>query len=484
MPRLCVRGISSQTNPEDVRALFSKVCPVQEVYFPGPTSTGLRRDFAIVTVEGDSDAVKKCAKSLNGSLWKGARLSVEPAQEWYQDRLQRERVQHSNQDNEVSERPPPLPLPTFTGSIIRLRKLKLQEIPKPISLVPTLVVSGNRFRRKQLRDVVPCGIKVIFDEELLKGIDLESFSTEEATQAAVAEVQSQQSTAQSGQLSTVGAPVKTGAGPMAEIVQKLSSGAAQAIGGGARKGFGSLSVPSDAIKKVEHENTIAPSVVGGGVLGGKRGVDCCVEEHEQFSSNHLLDDEDGSDDDVPCVTEADVQAEALESERQRAMDVLNRLLAGDLPVKKDKKTLRKEAQEEKKRVSFAGAEADGEHQIVDEQVVASRGSEAEETLAILNELKAGGSATAAPSSTPEVRKPSSILKKSVQGVDVASSNSSQQTAGQDPRTAEELEIQSTKDGYADVSQLKNIFYREVGVYLLCGGSLISCCHITFDVGIK
>ena len=42
-----------------------------DIYLPSLTLTGIRRDFAIVTVNADIESVKKCVKVFNNCHWKG-----------------------------------------------------------------------------------------------------------------------------------------------------------------------------------------------------------------------------------------------------------------------------------------------------------------------------------------------------------------------------------------------------------------------------
>ena len=46
--RMFIRGFPSTTISADIEGLFNRVGIVKDVYIPGPTPTGLFRDFAIV----------------------------------------------------------------------------------------------------------------------------------------------------------------------------------------------------------------------------------------------------------------------------------------------------------------------------------------------------------------------------------------------------------------------------------------------------
>ena len=51
--------------------LFSKMVRVQSVFEPGPTPTGLKRNFMIMKVIAEEGEVAKCIKKLNNCFWKG-----------------------------------------------------------------------------------------------------------------------------------------------------------------------------------------------------------------------------------------------------------------------------------------------------------------------------------------------------------------------------------------------------------------------------
>ena len=90
--RIYIRDFSYEATAEDLTILISKVCPVEEVYISGPTPTGINRSFAIVVVNASSVLVEKCIKTFNNCHWKGTRIYVEKAKEYYKDRFEKERV--------------------------------------------------------------------------------------------------------------------------------------------------------------------------------------------------------------------------------------------------------------------------------------------------------------------------------------------------------------------------------------------------------
>ena len=90
--RIYIRDFSYEATAEDISILITKVCPVVEVYISGPTPTGINRSFAIVVVNANNLLVEKCIKTFNNCHWKGTRIFVEKAKEYYKDRLGREQT--------------------------------------------------------------------------------------------------------------------------------------------------------------------------------------------------------------------------------------------------------------------------------------------------------------------------------------------------------------------------------------------------------
>ena len=52
MTRLYVGNLPLQTTAEDLSMLVGRICPVEDIYFPGKGITGIHRQFAIVQVPG------------------------------------------------------------------------------------------------------------------------------------------------------------------------------------------------------------------------------------------------------------------------------------------------------------------------------------------------------------------------------------------------------------------------------------------------
>jgi len=92
----------------ELLALVTKVAGVQDVYFPELPVTGIPRTFAIVSLinsgEEDADPIKKCISTLNHCHWKGVKLRVERAREYFVNRLERERIETDNQERTLREK--------------------------------------------------------------------------------------------------------------------------------------------------------------------------------------------------------------------------------------------------------------------------------------------------------------------------------------------------------------------------------------------
>lgn len=107
--RMFVRGFPLTTTTQDIGDLFNRVGKVEDVYMPGPTPTGLFRDFAIVTLGFSSEEdIPKCSKTLNNVLWKGGKIQVEVAKQYYQEKLDIERMEEAQKQLEEQEETPTL----------------------------------------------------------------------------------------------------------------------------------------------------------------------------------------------------------------------------------------------------------------------------------------------------------------------------------------------------------------------------------------
>jgi hypothetical protein len=485
MTRIFVSGFSPLSDSADLESLVSKVCKVSEVYIPPPTLTGLRRNFAVITIAGDSEEVKKCVKSFNGSVWKGAKLHFAVANEYYRDRLEKEKIAIVEEQEQLKLNMlalmEPKPIPPVTKEVISLRKIKSQPLPTAISMKPC---QGKRKEAKAAEKdkrgkpkvvIVPCGSRKVFkwadDDDAMNGPltsseELESSSeVEEGGNNSDSDTESRhgvsirKSASSSAETGTSGAATKGTGGKPAEVItilNKLNAGEIKPIGGGRRTGFGTIAaapIPADvetALLRSTSTTTTAgakASATNNG-FGNRKEVDCCIEErdhrkiseHELHIPNYALEDEDDSGVDEPCLTEEDLRDETLQAERERALKMMDNVLffADKKPTKKDKKNGKVSFNEENNTENAAASASDVQN---------TNSGEIDESTAIINEMKAKAAAATA----------------------------SLESAVTDEKGTEGEDVLQVKDGYANMSQFKNIFYREVRK-IYCYLFLVNVCH--------
>lgn len=164
--RLHVKGLQPTITADDLRQLFAKFkdCQVEEVYLPpaplpSSSSSSLmdcmrwKSGFAIVRLslveEGEG---QKIVKALSGSSWKGSRIAVSRAKEFYKDKLAREQAIAAGAaiaKGELSAKPPVSPVapPPFQGSYLVMRRAR--GLPKmKVSPEPLLRYEGKWYRRR------------------------------------------------------------------------------------------------------------------------------------------------------------------------------------------------------------------------------------------------------------------------------------------------------------------------------------------------
>lgn len=128
--RIYIRDFSYEATAADLQTLISKVCPVEEVYISKPTPTGINRSFAIVVVNASDKLIEKCIKTFNNCHWKGTRIYVEKAKEYYKDRFARERAIERRKSAKVFESEDDAAIDTFEEELlqeIESEELKDQE---------------------------------------------------------------------------------------------------------------------------------------------------------------------------------------------------------------------------------------------------------------------------------------------------------------------------------------------------------------------
>lgn len=324
--RIYVGDLHPDVTREDVQGLITKVCPVESIHIPGKTPTGILRQFALVVVHCDDAQLLRCIKAFNGSLWKGAKLSVEAAsKEYYVDRVERERQQHEMQLCEAhlaeQQRQQDMQPAPFCSAAVTVRSSRYR---------PRLVVSTRPGSTKGT--ALRCGRHVVFDDT---GVAVVQEHEGEGEEAGEEEEEEEGGEGMEVEEDEVPAPATAAPAP------------APKMGGGARLGFGSLlrEVKSDGKRKTT--TSLQP---------GTEDRDCCVEapagrrsvvagSSSSSSSGvrgpafmdyiDVTDEEEGAYGDGEeegeggtCVSAEDVGEEALARERRRTSAILAQLLRG------------------------------------------------------------------------------------------------------------------------------------------------------------
>ena len=342
--RIFIRNFALDTTADDVTALISKICPVEEVHLPGKTPTGWRRLFAIVVVNADEEAQQKCIKAFNNSLWRGSRIHLEVSnKEFYASRLNRERAEEKERlllqeaeeehyedvENDIAHDNSEEACLTDVEEAVHINAV----ISKPANKIwrikksrdgPPLIISTvalqpatNSKSKKGVPKVISCGRKVAFDYDELGNL----------IQSAVQPIDD--------------AWYDAGCTNTLDSGKEVKNEADKPKGGGARRGFGSLlAVPEAALHVPEPKPMLKP---------GSEDRDCCVDPHfgideedaRNFRQSEFLDRYDSDDDEkeamvvlTPSVTEVELTADALEKERLRSLSVLAAVLNKPAPVKR------------------------------------------------------------------------------------------------------------------------------------------------------
>jgi hypothetical protein len=295
--RLIVRDFSKQTAPADLEALFSKICPVLEVYIAdSATPTGLVRNFAIVRLDTfDSEVAHKCVKAFNGCLWKGSKIKVEKANNmFYKDKFDRERKEAVVTDTEettpTDTEEEKEPIKIFSHSYVKLKKTRLSLAVK-ISTKPR---TGKVDPKNAKNGVAACGNRIVFLDNV-DGTDNASQTSEECPSSDDDDDEDNNTTTTINNNSNNnnkkgitdsskdlnGKPANGTDAPIVKTVE----------GGGKRRGFGTLLQESTATIEVK-----------------------AATLNKQFEEA-----------DQPCISAEDLSEAALQKERNRALDFLSNM---------------------------------------------------------------------------------------------------------------------------------------------------------------
>lgn len=221
MQRFYVGGISSSTSEEDLRAMFAKVCHVEEVHLPQPFAFGLQRPFAIVRLSEIDPKAESALKRLDGTNWKGSKLKIEKAKEYYRDRFEAERANAHLapiKPQQPVSKARTQPILSFAADVIKLRRRKGVPALKAATK-PYLTFHDKTYGASCTAQAKACR-RTVFDDN-----DAENFIAENNLVS----------------IDVTGAPSSSSRQPQG-TVQKNTEAAVKVIakGGGQRKGFGTL----------------------------------------------------------------------------------------------------------------------------------------------------------------------------------------------------------------------------------------------------
>lgn len=304
--RLYVKDTPTDATVADFTALFGRLCPVLDVYIPGPTPTGIRRNFVIVTLEADESNLKNYMKTFNGILWMGVKIRIELAKEWYQTRWDKEKKEFEEKERKKEEELQQLNeivdycIPKANlDEALSIRKSKFLPV-KQISAVPTVIgpLENHKIIPTKGKSVIPCGSKVIFDTKLYqeKYQDHLLSVAKLASEGKISQISDSENESEDDRkINKV----------QKNSMLKPKTQELKQLGGGARKGFGSLIVES----KDKNENL-------------KEGYNC-----SETVKGYL---EEQSDEEK-CLLPEDLEEETLLKEKNRALNIFDSLF-GDNAV--------------------------------------------------------------------------------------------------------------------------------------------------------
>lgn len=178
--RIYISGILPQTTYTDLGQLLSKIGEVEEIYIP--SKSPYSGNFAIARIAGlDIEKTTKTIKALSGSTWKGSKIKLELAHEWYKDRVMREK-------QEVVHKPQVFLEPKHQPSqnerrtdILRIRKVKGKKILL-VSAAPIILHEGREFRPNNFNIVSSkIATKHVFETDLADLRNYEHISSQKKT---------------------------------------------------------------------------------------------------------------------------------------------------------------------------------------------------------------------------------------------------------------------------------------------------------------
>lgn len=413
MSRLYIRDFSSkQIGPADLEALFSKICPVEEVYIPeSETPTGLVRSFAVVRLQTvDPEIAHKCVKAFNGCLWKGARIRVEKANnEFYKDKFDRERkeeIMDTEESAPTDTEEEKEPSKQFSNSYVKIKKDR-HSLPVKISTKPSA--------RNKKRNVASCGKRIVFDID--GNFDNANQTSEESSSSDDEDEEEAKKSSSKSDDHTTDLSAKPTNG---EDAQNSSSIVKPVEGGGKRRGFGTLLKEDTSVFEVKAASLI---------------------EKEE--------------DDKPCISAEDLSEAALQKERSRALDIMNNMIFTlPTPTVNPKKAVKIAAKQERDAAKLASESLAAESTkptIVYQQTTPDETENNTFYADFDEDIKAGTKGS----------------------VDVKSCHpaSATQEASEDQSVSMPAKPGFHQDEFANMNKLKNIFHKEGGVWFGDDGTI-------------
>ena len=341
-----VSGFSESTTLQDLRALFGKVVHIESMYMPGPSPTGLKRNFAVLKSSSDPGEVAKCVKKLNNCLWKGGTLVVEAATEHYDERLRREgqeakeAAEKAQQEKEKEEAQP---VPIFDQDHLRLKRAIGERGIGHHVIVSTeqLMRKSNRrafiLRGENKHEVLTCGRRLVFEysEEgtmTEREVDAWGNDVEVINNQSVGDEQQQEDQPEGREREEEPSSVLPAAAPVA-------APALAPVPTGQRKGFGTLLPQIKPVKASSRESAAKFQAImddadthfappPGGL--GAQDVNDLVQENE-FNEEDMIEvvPHDNDEEHVPAASHQELQAGELKGARDKALALASLLMRGD-----------------------------------------------------------------------------------------------------------------------------------------------------------
>lgn len=371
--RIHLSGLPPNATKEDVSGLISKVCPVLEVHIPEPDEWGFRRNFAVIRVNAEPNKVQNCIKSYNGSMWKGNKIRLDMAKEWYKDRLEREKQMEQEllqkQNNELQKDHEIMigvmkenfsrsklynqqdltasasansnsnrhiimlqklqqTLPKLShGAMLKIRRAKTMKSMK-ICSTPKIVYDNQLLVSKSANAICkPFSAKIVFDEdcfaEISQSEELVPFQEyqEKLKDGITAgggakkrDINSNTSKKKDEKVASKGKNSKAKDETTSLPAAAPAAAPTPKIGGKGRVGFGSLlnaPLPEPLEKRVD-------CCIDDDKVCGKRSNFRNISEYDDFGPNSLEIVE--IEDNTPCVPAELLEDAALEKERNRALE--------------------------------------------------------------------------------------------------------------------------------------------------------------------